>query len=183
MNWHNNGNVLKSAGELNALVNDVILDPGFKPSDLAGFTTARAEKAADKEAEAAFPWVKDFEAADVEIQVPSGSKDVPPRIFKVPGLRYRSLVSVIKAAFMDPLAARFHLSPFKLFHRLPKTNEDVSVLSHLYLANLAQNAFITRLGPDFDLHRMLVVDFMHEGPLEMLGATSVAVLSAQTAWC
>ena len=25
-----------------------------------------------------------------------------------------------------------------------------------------QNAFIERLGPDFDLSRMLVVDFMHE---------------------
>lgn len=27
---------------------------------------------------------------------------------------------------------------------------------------ISQNAFIERLGPDFDLSRMLVVDFMHE---------------------
>jgi hypothetical protein len=38
---------------------------------------------------------------------------------------------------------------------------------HLYKVMMittivSQNAFIEKLGPDFDLSRMLVVDFMHE---------------------
>ncbi|KAJ7053674.1 hypothetical protein C8F01DRAFT_1329290 [Mycena amicta] len=132
MGWHNNGHTTKTASQLDALVNDVLLDPDFRLADLENFSAQRAEKEADKEAEEAFPWVKDFEAADIKIEVPSGVKDIPARPFTIPGLRYRSLVSVIKAAFADPLSLRFHLSPFKLFHRLPGTKNDMRVYSELY---------------------------------------------------
>ncbi|KAF7292248.1 hypothetical protein MIND_01252200 [Mycena indigotica] len=133
MAWQNNGHTTKSASQLKTLVHDVLRHPDFDVRDLPkNFDPARAEKQADKVAEQAFPWVKDFKHETIEIEVPSGLKDVPPKTFAIPGLQYRSLVSVITAAFKSPLALRFHLSPFKLFHRVHGTTDDIRVYSELY---------------------------------------------------
>ncbi|KAJ7790115.1 hypothetical protein B0H14DRAFT_2626367 [Mycena olivaceomarginata] len=61
MAWHNNGETKKSNGQLNALVNDVLLHPDFNPEALRGFTAARAEKQAEKEAAKAFPFLQNFQ--------------------------------------------------------------------------------------------------------------------------
>ncbi|KAJ7468808.1 hypothetical protein FB451DRAFT_963903, partial [Mycena latifolia] len=37
MSWQNNGHTTKSAGQLNSLVHDVLLDPKFKIEELKGF--------------------------------------------------------------------------------------------------------------------------------------------------
>ncbi|KAJ7115737.1 hypothetical protein C8R44DRAFT_880156 [Mycena epipterygia] len=132
MSWQNNGHTTKSAGQLNSLVQDVLLDPNFKVEDLKGFNAERAEKQAEKDAAEAFPLLNDFQQADVEIEVPSGSATVAPKKFTVPGLYYRSLVSVIKTAFADPLSRHFHLTPFTLFHKLRSTAGKIRVFSELY---------------------------------------------------
>lgn len=132
MAWQNNGHTTKSAGQLNSLVHDVLLDPNFKVEDLRGFNAERAEKQAEKDAADVFPLLKEFQQADVEIEVPSGSATLPPRKFTVPGLYYRSLVSVIKSAFADPLSRHFHLTPFKLFHKLRSSAGQMRVFSELY---------------------------------------------------
>jgi hypothetical protein len=132
MNWFNNGNTTKSEGQLNALVHDVIQHPEFDVKELAGFDANRANKQVDIDAQAAFPLLADFETASVDIEVPSGDKNVAPRIFSVPGLYYRSLVSVIKAAFADPLAQHFHFTPFKLFHKVRSSAAQIRIFSELY---------------------------------------------------
>ncbi|KAJ7894119.1 hypothetical protein B0H13DRAFT_1624914 [Mycena leptocephala] len=135
MSWQNNGHTTKSAGQLNSLVHDVLLDPKFNVEDLKGFDAERAEKQAEKDAADAFPLLKDFQTASVDIEVPSGSAKIPSRIFSVPGLYYRSLVTVIKAAFADPLSRHFHFTPFKLFHKVRSTAAQIRVFSEIYNSN------------------------------------------------
>jgi hypothetical protein len=131
MNWKDSGAPTKSDAEVNRLVKDVLLDPGFKLEDLQGFNVARENKQSDA-AEKKSPFLDSFQTADINIEVPSGVKGVPPGIFTVPGLLYRKLTAVIQAAFSSPLASHFHLSPFKLLHKSPSEPEEERVFSELY---------------------------------------------------
>ncbi|CAA7270389.1 unnamed protein product [Cyclocybe aegerita] len=70
--------------------------------------------------------------ACVSIEVPSGDKNTPASFFDVPGLHYRKLTSIIRATFASPLASKFHLSPFKLFHMLPLSGEQQHIFSEVY---------------------------------------------------
>ncbi|KAJ7196759.1 hypothetical protein GGX14DRAFT_671786 [Mycena pura] len=139
MNWFNNGNTTKSEAELNALINDVVLNPAFNSEELVGFDANRANKQVDQDARAAFPLLHDFKETSVDIQVPSGSTTIPPQTIAVPGLYYRRLVSIIKSAFTDPLSYHFHLSPFKLWRKIPGCDEGLRVYSEVYNSD----AFIT----------------------------------------
>ncbi|KAF8143601.1 hypothetical protein K438DRAFT_1993739 [Mycena galopus ATCC 62051] len=133
MEWQNNGNTHKSDGEMNSLVHDVLLHPDFKVEDLKGFHAGRANKTADEAAKAASPLLQDFESTAVDIEVPSGTKDQPAKTFSVPGLHFRKLTTVIKAAFQSPLSAHFHFSPFKLFKAgATPDDEPTRVLSEVY---------------------------------------------------
>ena len=133
MNWKDSGAPTKSNTEINRLVKDVLLDPEFKLEDLKGFSVAREDKQSDA-AEKKSPFLDSFQTADINIEVPSGVKGVPPGTFTVPGLLYRKLTTVIQAAFSSPLASHFHLSPFKLFHKSPRESEpeEERVFSELY---------------------------------------------------
>jgi hypothetical protein len=130
MNWKDSGPSTKSDGEVNRLVNEVLLDPNFKVGDLRGFSAARENRRTDA-ADDESPFLDSFGTAAVEIDVPSGSKSVPPRKFSIPGLRFRRIPAVIRAMFSSPLASKFHLSPFKLFRRSP-SGEEERVFSEVY---------------------------------------------------
>lgn len=130
MNWKDSGTSTKSDAEVNRLVKDVLLDPNFKLEDLRGFNVARENQQSDA-AEKKSPFFDSFQTVDINIEVPSGARGVPPGIFSVPGLLYRKLTAVIQAAFSSPLASHFHFSPFKLFHRSPSCKEEW-VFSEVY---------------------------------------------------
>jgi hypothetical protein len=130
MNWKDSGAPTKSDAEVNRLVKDVLLDPKFKLEDLQGFSVARENQQSDA-AEKKSPFLDSFQTANINIEVPSGAKGVPPGTFTVPGLLYRKLTAVIRAAFSSPLASHFHFSPFKLFHKSP-SGEEERVFSELY---------------------------------------------------
>jgi hypothetical protein len=123
MNWKDSGPSTKSDGEINRLVDEVLLDPNFNLEDLRGFKAARENRRTDMADEKSL-FLDSFQTATVEIEVPSGSKDVPPAKFSIPGLRYRKIPAVIRAMFASPLASKFHLSPFKLFHKAPSGEEE-----------------------------------------------------------
>ncbi|KAJ7732533.1 hypothetical protein B0H16DRAFT_1770162 [Mycena metata] len=149
MSWVNNGNAKKSAGEVNSLVHDVLRHPDFDADELKGFDAGRANKQVDRDAQAAFPLLSNFKETSIEIEVPSGSSTVPPKKFAVPGLQYRSMVSVIKSAFEDPLSGHFHFAPFKLFHKLRNSvAAPIRVFSELYNSNayIAEHDYIQRHG-------------------------------------
>jgi hypothetical protein len=130
MNWKDSGAPTKSDAEVNRLVKDVLLDPKFKLEDLRGFSVARENQQSDA-AEKNSPFLDSFQTADINIEVPSGVKGVPPGTFTIPGLLYRKLTAIIRAAFSSPLASHFHFSPFKLFHKSP-SGEEERVFSELY---------------------------------------------------
>ncbi|KAF7307251.1 hypothetical protein MIND_00518800 [Mycena indigotica] len=149
MDWKNNGNVTKSDGEINSLVRDVILDPAFNADELVGFDASRANKQVDEDGKTSFPFMKDFKTTTVDIQIPTGVKRAPPVTLAVPGLYFRNLIDVIKAAFTDPLSQHFHLSPFKLFRKLHgHDTEAIRVYSELYNTDafIAEHDHIQRHG-------------------------------------
>ncbi|KAJ3858704.1 hypothetical protein EV359DRAFT_75819 [Lentinula novae-zelandiae] len=96
MQWLNTGSSLKSEGETTRLVEEVLKN-------------LRADKAKLPESS---NHLAGFETATVDIHVPSG-------------LHYRPLLSVIREAFSGPLSDKIHFSPFKLFHQLPLSNEEI----------------------------------------------------------
>ena len=83
-------------------------------------------------AEEKSPFLGSFQHADISIDVPSGSKGVPPKAFTIPGLYYRKIVTLIKEAFDSQLSVQFHLTPFKLFRTLPGGEDSERVYSEMY---------------------------------------------------
>jgi len=132
MTWLNSGSSTKSEGEVDRLVQHVILNPEFNVNDLTGFSASRENRRFDKSDKESSPFGDHFQTIDIEIEVPSGDKNVKPKIFKVPGLCYRKLTSVIRAAFSEPIAQYFHLSPFKLIYTSPITGMVEQAYSELY---------------------------------------------------
>jgi hypothetical protein len=161
MNWKDSGTSTKSDAEVNRLVNDVLLDPNFKLEDLQGFNVARENQRSDA-AEKKSPFFDSFQTADINVEVPSGTKGIPSGTFSVPGLLYRKLTAVIQAAFLSPLASHFHFSPFKLFHRSP-SGEEERVFSEVYNSDVfieehdnVQRAPLPPDQPDCKLEKVLV---------------------------
>lgn len=136
MQWLNSGSSMKSETEANRLVNEVLLVPDFSVEDLRSFNAQRENAKADKadapSSETSFPG---FTETGVDIQVPSGRKDTPPGIFKVPGLYYRDLLAVIREAFAHPLASKYHLSPFRLYHQPPGSDTESRVHGEIYTSD------------------------------------------------
>jgi hypothetical protein len=159
---------LKSDAEVNRLVQDVLLDPKFKAEDLRGFSAAKENRQSDA-AEKKTPFADSFQTADINIEVPSGDKSVPPATFSVPGLLYRKLTTVIQATFSSPLGSHFHFSPFMLFHRSP-SGEEQRVFSEVYNLDVCidehdniQRAPLPPDEPFCKLEKVLDYDEMDEG--------------------
>ncbi|CAK5267890.1 unnamed protein product [Mycena citricolor] len=122
--WFNNSSIKKTKQQFNELI-DVITHQDFEAAELVGTSAAQADKEADQEAQGCLLFLANMKTASVTITVPSGLPDVPSRSFAIPGLQFRSLTSVIKAAFADPISAHFHFSPFKLYHNNMRVYTEV----------------------------------------------------------
>ena len=88
MKWLNNGNSLKSEGEVNKLVHDVILAPNFCAENLVAFDANRENQRLNN-AISANSLCSQFKKTSVSFQVPSGDRAVLPRPFDVPGFLHR----------------------------------------------------------------------------------------------
>lgn len=133
MRWINTGSRSKSEGEVNRLVNGVLSASDFRAEDLHNFNAHRENGRLDA-ASRASPLEDGFQVASITIEVPTGesSNSEISRPYSVPGLHYRKLLNVIKAAFQDPLSLQFHLTPFSLMHRSPITGAEQRVYGELY---------------------------------------------------
>lgn len=135
MTWLNTGGSEKTEREATRLVDTVINVEGFQASDFQGFDAHRENVRYDdsaKELAKKKGFFEDFKETSVEIEVPSGRRDIASKIFHVPGLLYRDLLSVIRSAFAEPLAAKFHYYPFKIYWRSPTSGSDERVHSEIY---------------------------------------------------
>ena len=138
MKWLNNGKTVKSEGEVTQFVHDVILSPEFETADLIDFDAHWENKRLDM-ALSQDTFRGQFNESTVEILVPSGDTNIPPRPFSVPGLLHRKLTSIIQEAFTGSLSHLLHFSPYKLFHKSPITGEDERVYGEIYTSDAFLN--------------------------------------------
>ena len=131
LDWQNTGSSAKSNGEIDRLVHDVLLHPDFRLEQLQTFNATRENKKADADGERS-SLLESFQLATVNIEVPSGTRDLPPQTFPIPGLYYRKIATLIKEAFESPIFLRFHLSPYKLFRKHPNGEDDERIYSEMY---------------------------------------------------
>jgi len=133
MRWLNTGSRSKSEGEANRLVHEVINAPDFQADDLQNFSAHRENGRLDVTNKTS-PLDDGFQVASITIEVPTGepSDSETSRPYTVPGLRYRKLLNVIKAAFQAPLSSHFHFTPFSLMHRSSITGAEQRVYGELY---------------------------------------------------
>ena len=132
MRWMNSGSSSKSEGEVDNLVHNVLNARDFRVEDLRNFNSHRENCRLDS-ADITNPLEDGFQVTSVTIEVPTGERNPSePRTYSIPGLRYRKLLNVIKAAFQEPLSRQFHFTPFSLRHRSPITNEEQRVYGELY---------------------------------------------------
>ncbi|KAI9060685.1 hypothetical protein FKP32DRAFT_1668146 [Trametes sanguinea] len=126
MRWYYSGSAVKSAGELDRLVNEVILAPDFDARDFVGFQAKKELGRLDTDAQAAkeaFPAEDGWRKGSIHISLPKAkikhaSEDAAPA-FEVDNIIYRPFLASIKAAYEDAVAERYHHIPFKLFARTP----------------------------------------------------------------
>ena len=135
MRWMNTGSRSKSEGEVDRLVDEVLNSPDFCSEELRSFRAHRENGRLDS-ANKTSPLDDGFQATSVVIEVPTGTgepnKKEDSHSYLVPGLHYRKLLNVIKAAFQDPLSRYFHLTPFSLMHQSPVTGEEQRIYCELY---------------------------------------------------
>ncbi|KAI0694638.1 hypothetical protein C8T65DRAFT_584885 [Cerioporus squamosus] len=121
MRWLYTGSAQKTPEELSRLVREVFLAPEYRREDLKDFDAARENAKLDKflATSGAFSADDGWREASVEISLPkegiahTSEADAPT--FTVKNIFLRSLPEVMKAAYQDARASRFHMFPFKLF--------------------------------------------------------------------
>ncbi len=143
MQWVDSGSNLKSESEVNRLVNDVIRAPDFHAEDFQSesqFDVGREHRKLDAAINSS-PLLKDgWHKATVDIRIPTGDDTNGVHVFSVPGFRYRPLVEVIKAAFMDAQARLFHFSLFCRIFVSPLTGCETRIYDELYTSDAWLNA-------------------------------------------
>ncbi|OSD05112.1 hypothetical protein PYCCODRAFT_1385676 [Trametes coccinea BRFM310] len=130
MRWYYSGSAVKSAGELDRLVHDVILAPDFDPQDFLGFRAKKELERMDTPIDGAeLAREETFSAEDgwrrgsVHISLPKAKirhdSETAAPTFEVENIIYRPFLASIKAAYEDAVAERYHHIPFQLFANSP----------------------------------------------------------------
>ncbi|KAJ7315108.1 hypothetical protein DFH08DRAFT_926901 [Mycena albidolilacea] len=121
MSWFHLGSTVKSNGDLDSIVHDVMLHEDFKQTHLHGFSAAREHKRLDDAAAAAAEQSipgkppAGWKTGSVKIKLPApknctAEADAPK--FEVPGIMYRPLLDVLVEAFQSPAFLQYHITPF-----------------------------------------------------------------------
>lgn len=133
MRWfYNSQSVICSKQRTDDLIKNVLTHPEFNPDDLKDFRMDLGMKAlddydatriADSE-ETPFPISDGWKSSTVYLSVPCPGVPHPkkkggPKQFPVKNVMHRQLMDVIMAAFRDPAAEYFHLTPFQEFYQPP----------------------------------------------------------------
>jgi hypothetical protein len=142
MTWFYGGSNLKSLGELNRLVNEVILADDFQQKDFVGFSASRESERLDKHEQgpsSRLPAKDGWIEASVKIVLPAdgvkhrSEADAPQ--FSVPGLFYRWPLKVLKSAFQEDASEKFHVSTHKMFWKPSPESPSEHIYSELYTAD------------------------------------------------
>lgn len=160
MNWFYSGSSTKSISELQSLVDDVILAPDFKVSDLDGFSAKRELGRLDgpggthlKISTSPFADEIGWKQSSIYIKLPcekaNQEEDAAPTL-EVPGVYHRSLVEVITTAFQDVAAKTFHFTPFSLYWQPTPESPPERVYSEIFNSDsfLEEDKKIRELPPE-----------------------------------
>lgn len=146
MSWYYNASNTKSLGELNKLVNEVILAKDFQPDHFIGFNASKESKRLGAEQSTPIMATSPpFSAKDgwietsVFISCPcdgfSHTSEADAPKFEVKGLLYRRPLEVLKAAFFEPGAEKFHTTPFKSYWKPAPNEPEERIYSESYNAD------------------------------------------------
>ncbi|KAG1817511.1 uncharacterized protein BJ212DRAFT_1480086 [Suillus subaureus] len=122
MTWMNTGSHQKSQTKVMHLIREVIQAEDFDIKDLDGFSGT-----------VGFPdnWVE----TEVNLDIPTKSKDDQSVLFRVPGFHYWLLVAVIHSTFTNTQANAFHLLPFKHLWKDPLDGHEEHIFDELYTSD------------------------------------------------
>ena len=141
MGWFYNSLTQKSLKDLNGLVRNVILANDFNRKDLQDFSAQRETWRLDEAPHdlSLSHFASDgWHTASIPIHLPCKKvkqpEDAAPK-FHVKGLHYCKITEVIRSAFEEPAAQRFHTALYKLFWQLDKTHLPERVITKLYTAD------------------------------------------------
>jgi hypothetical protein len=146
MHWYHGSSTLKSFGELNRLVKDVILADDFNIEHLNGFSAdreaGRIDNYHDKSSSifsARDGWIEASVSIPVPVEkgqnMPKMTEATAPR-FETQGLFYRNITKVVQSALKESSATRYHILPFKEFWR-PSDHDPVERLySEIYTSDV-----------------------------------------------
>jgi len=144
MTWFHNGSTSKSLLDLDNLVENVILAPDFEKEDLVNFRASREVECLDKLAsygtQSRFSVEDGWIETSIEISLPAegitnASEALAPK-FKVPGLFYRPLLNVVKAALQETMAENFHLFPYREFWQPSPRSAPQRLYSEQYTSDV-----------------------------------------------
>jgi hypothetical protein len=163
MSWYYNGSSIKSFADIDKLVHEVIRHDDFQASDFgANFSTAREAKRMNSENSEALPFGPEdgWMRGSVSIAVPCdgvrfNSEEEAPQ-FVVEGIWYRRPLEVIKMAFTEPAAEKFHITPFKEYWKPSKDEPEERLYSETFTANIFNEEYenlrkTPREGPNSEL--------------------------------
>jgi hypothetical protein len=143
MSWFYRPSIVKSIGELNTLVNEVILAPDFDPEHLIGFDAAKENMRMDQykpssDNPSPFSFDDTWMKSSVGLSLPcegfkfSSESDAPK--FRVE-VYHRKLVEVIQAALAEPAAEKFHTFPFKAYWKPSPHAPEEQIYSEIHIAD------------------------------------------------
>jgi hypothetical protein len=129
MSWFYSGSSMKLLGELDRLVNDVLLAKDFSTEDLHGFSAVRESQCIDNwedlpVSEGLFPTNDGWQELSVHIQVlgEEASQAQPENLaleFEISQIFHRSLTEIISTTFQSTKALTYNLISFKLYAQKP----------------------------------------------------------------
>lgn len=146
MRWFYAGSSMKSLGELDSLVKDVLLADDYNREDLRNFSATRESQRLDDwedEPDNHFSTKDGWHETSVHIRVPAegvvhDGEDTAP-MFEIPAVYYRSITEIIKTTFSSALATNFHLIPFKLYLKPPQAGSELPSVATDHSAQADQN--------------------------------------------
>jgi Plavaka transposase len=163
MAWYYNGSSIKSYADIDKLIHDVVRHEDFRASDFGEtFSTAREAERMDKHQASKSSASSDncedlpFKPGDgwisgcVSIPLPCdgfrfNSEEDAPR-FVVNQIWYRRPLEVIKKAFTEPAAEKFHISPFNEYWKPSQDGPEERLYSETYTADLFNDEYETLLA-------------------------------------
>ncbi|KAH9487419.1 hypothetical protein JR316_0001494 [Psilocybe cubensis] len=137
VNWFYSGSNLKSAQELDRLVQEVLLADDFDTKHLENFSAKREFRRLDEiDPQLPISSTNSWKTSTVKLSLPaekvSHESESHAPVLEVPNVHHRSLVEVIKSALEDESAKNVHYTPFRLFWQPTKDSTPERVVSELY---------------------------------------------------